>query len=310
MGTADVAGIVEIDEDLVRGLLKDQHPDLAGLDLRLVDGGWDNQVWRLGEELAVRLPRTERAPGLLGKEARWLPVLAPRLPLPVPVAVRRGAPSARVPRPWTVAAWVPGAPGDLAPISRADDGALRLAAFLRALHRDAPADAPGSADRGGPLGPRTDGVLWQLDQVATDGVVGGHPVQALRDVWDDAAAAPGWTGAPQWLHGDLHPANIVTSGGTLCGVLDFGDMCTGDPATDLAAAWVLLPAGAAPRFLAAYAHPHAAPDPAMIRRARGWAVLRALALIGIGQAGDRGLPGGKPTWGRAGFAALDRVLGS
>ncbi|MGH3379581.1 MAG: phosphotransferase [Actinoallomurus sp.] len=113
-------------------------------------------------------------------------------------------------------------------------------------------------------------------------------------------------GGPRvWLHGDLHPANVVADG-TLAGVVDFGELCAGDPATDLAAAWVLLPAGAAPRFLSAYANT----DEAMIRRARGWAVLRGMGLISIGRAGDLGLPGGKPTWGPAGRSTIENVLAS
>ena len=111
-------------------------------------------------------------------------------------------------------------------------------------------------------------------------------------------------GSPLWLHGDLHPANVVVSGGTLSGVIDFGELCAGDPAADLAAAWMLLPSGAAERFFAAYGMA----DAAMIRRARGWAVLHGSSLIAIGRAGEEGLPGGKSTWGPAGRAALDRVL--
>ncbi len=101
-----------------------------------------------------------------------------------------------------------------------------------------------------------------------------------------------------WLHGDPHPANVVVADGTLAGVLDFGELCAGDPATDLAAAWLLLPPGAAPRFFGAYARA----DEAVIRPARGWAVLRALSLIDIGRAGELGLSGGKATWGPAGRA--------
>jgi aminoglycoside phosphotransferase (APT) family kinase protein len=84
---------VEIDEPLVRFLLREQHPDLAELELREVPGGWDNRMWRLGEDLAIRLPLTPHAPYLLGNERRWVPVLAPRLPLPVPEPVRAGEPS-------------------------------------------------------------------------------------------------------------------------------------------------------------------------------------------------------------------------
>lgn len=107
-----------------------------------------------------------------------------------------------------------------------------------------------------------------------------------------------------WVHGDLHPANVVVSDGTLAGVVDFGEMFIGDPAADLAAAWVLLPEGMAPRFFAAYGKV----DEATVRRARGLAVLKSLFLMLMGQNGDRGLPGGKPAWGPAGRAALDRIL--
>jgi aminoglycoside phosphotransferase (APT) family kinase protein len=291
---------VEIDEGLVRSLLREQHPDLAGLDLYQVAGGWDNQLWRLGGELAVRLPRTPRAPSLLRHEHQWLPVVAPRLPLPVPTPVRIGAPSARFPRPWTIARWVPGEPGDRALISRGDHAAHSLAGFLRALHQHAPIQAP-APNRGVPLTTLARAFDQQCHAVAASGVAA-----EVRRVWDEAVSAPDWEGPPVWLHGDLHPANVVVSGGTLAGVIDFGELCAGDPATDLGAAWMLLPAGAAPAFFDAYGHV----NEAMIRRARGWAVLRGVSLIGIGLAGERGLPGGKPTWGPAGWAAVDRVLAS
>lgn len=294
---------ITIDEDLVRSLLKEQHPDLADLAVRPVRGGWDNQLWRLGDALAVRLPRTARAPGLLLKERRWLPDLAPRLPLPVPIPVRTGRPSALFPHTWTVAAWVPGEPADRVPISRGPHAADALAGFLRALHTDAPSGAPVHPERGVRLGTLTDRFDRQFRAVAS------HVPRGVRDVWDEAIAAPEWDGPPRWLHGDLHPANVVVSDGTLSGVLDFGELCAGDPAMDLAAAWLLLPGtDAVSHFLDAYAHAHARVDTAMLRRARGWAVLRSLALVDIGRAGERGLPGGKRTWGTAGQAALDRLL--
>ena len=289
----------EIDESLVRSLVREQHPDLAGLKLREVDGGWDNQLWRLGDELAVRMPRTARAPSLLRNEHRWMPVLAPLLPLPVPAPVRIGEPSARFPRPWTITTWVPGEPADRTSVTRDQDAADRLAGFLRALHRPAPAEAPANPDRGVPLTAFTREFATSLH--AVDGIE-----SEVRDVWDDAVSAPAWEGPPVWLHGDLHPANVVIADGTLAGVLDFGELCAGDPATDLSAAWLLLPSGAAARFFDAYANA----DADTIRRARGWAVRRGLGLIGIGRAGDLGLPGGKTTWGPAGRSALDRVLAS
>ncbi|GAB3588497.1 aminoglycoside phosphotransferase family protein [Amycolatopsis endophytica] len=288
----------EITAALVRDLLAEQHPDLAGLPIREVAGGWGNQQWRLGDELAVRMPRAENAPDLLRKEHRWLPVLAPRLPLPVPVPVRIGAPSARFPKPWTVMTWVPGLPLDLASLSRGEHSADTLAGFLRALHVEAPSDAPVSADRGGHPKECADGFEQFLHAVAL------RDPGEVRAVWEDAVAAPAWEGPPLWVHGDLHPANVVVSDGTLSGVIDFGDLFAGDPAWDLAAAWVILPDGAAARFFERYA----LADRATIRRARGLAVLKSLFLLLMGLNGDRGLPGGKPHWGLLGRAALGRAV--
>ncbi|MEU2424966.1 aminoglycoside phosphotransferase family protein [Streptomyces sp. NPDC007851] len=292
---------IEITAELVQGLLKDQHPDLAELPVREVAGGWGNQMWRLGDELAVRMPRLEGAPDLLRKECRWLPLLAPRLPLPVPTPVRIGEPSARFPWHWSIMTWVHGEPLDHSSISRGAHAADTLAGFLRALHVAAPADAPASADRGAHPKNCTEGFEGFLRAVTPGGPA--FDVRAVRAVWDDAVAAPEWEGPRVWLHGDLHPANVVVSDGTLSGVIDFDAMFAGDPAWDLAAAWVLLPAGAGPRFFEVYARA----DEATVRRARGLAAMKSLFLVLMGQSGDRGLPGGKPAWGPAGHAALERV---
>src|SRR5882762_2839226 len=280
---------VKFEQGLVRALLRDQHPDLADLELRDVSGGWDNQQWRLGEELAVRLPRTERAPALLDTEQTWLPILAEGLPLPTPTPVRIGKPSSLFEHTWTIARWVEGEPADRAPITRIEAAEV-LAGFLRALHRQAPANAPANPSRGIPLA-GLQGVAGWFDVIADYA-----DADAAREVWEKALAAPAWAGAPVWLHGDLHPANVVVRDGMLAGVIDFGDLCAGDPATDLSAAWILLPADAVSRFFDAYEHA----DEATITRARGWAVLRAVNLVAIGQAGRLGRPGGKPTWELAG----------
>ncbi|GAA2805110.1 hypothetical protein GCM10020219_091000 [Nonomuraea dietziae] len=149
---------------------------------------------------------------------------------------------------------------------------------------------------------RCTGGFEQFLQAIDPDAVGDVP--AVRAVWADAVAAPEWEGPSVWVHGDLHPANVVVSDGTLSGVIDFGALFAGDPAWDLGAAWVLLPAGAAARFFDAYGHA----DEAAIRRARGLAAMKSLFLMLMGQNGDRGIPGGKPNWGPAGRAALDRVL--
>ncbi|MEV6423977.1 aminoglycoside phosphotransferase family protein [Streptomyces sp. NPDC051662] len=295
---------IEITAELVRDLLRDQHPDLADHPVRLGARGWDNQLWRLGDDLAVRLPwATESADALLRKEHAWLPALAPHLPLPVPVPQRLGEPSERFPRPWIVTTWVPGTPADRAPVTRAEEAADALATFLTALHRPAPDGAPTGRGRGGTL---ADGAEQFAQQLASATELGLIPdPSAVRAIWEDATAAPDRVGPALWLHGDLHPANILTADGTFCGVIDFGDLCAGDPAYDLAAAWILLPDGATDHFHAAY---QPAPDAAALRRARGWAVQRALVGILVGDAGVHGRPGGKPTWGPPAHAALRRLI--
>lgn len=298
---------IDISAEFVRDLLRDQHPDLADRPVRLGARGWDNQLWRLGDDLAVRLPwATEGADELLLKEHTWVPALAPRLPLPVPVPQRLGEPSARFPRRWIVTTWVPGEPADRAPVTRGAVSADALAAFLTALHQPAPEEVDtGGRGRGGPLSGSSEWVEKQIADAVERELISEGDAEDVRAVWDDAATAPDWAGPPLWLHGDLHAANVVTADGALCGVIDFGDLFAGDPACDLSAAWTLLPDGAAERCFAAYGH---ALDAATMRRARGWVVIRGLAGLHIGDAGVHGRPGGKATWGPAGRAALRRVL--
>ncbi|MGW8971320.1 aminoglycoside phosphotransferase family protein [Streptomyces platensis] len=293
----------EINADLIAELLREQHPDLADLPLTFGARGWDNQLWRLGDELAVRLPwATEDADELLLKEHSLLPALAPHLPLQVPVPQRLGQPSGRFPRPWIVTTWVAGEPADRAPATRGVEAADTLAAFLTALHQPAPDDAPRGRHRGGPLADVDEGFAHFLKETTNLGLI-PNP-DTVREVWNDALAAPDWTGPSVWLHGDLHPANILTKDGNFCGVVDFGDMCAGDPACDLAAGWLLLPDGAIDRFHQSYS---SAADTATLRRSRGWALLKALVCLHIGDNGVHGRPGGKATWGPPAEAALQRL---
>ncbi|GAA2815163.1 phosphotransferase [Kitasatospora sp. CM 4170] len=295
---------IEITAEVVRDLLRDQHPDLADRPVTFGARGWDSQLWRLGEDLAVRLPwATESADALLRKEHAWVPGLAPRLPLPVPVPQRLGTPSERFARHWIVTTWVPGDPADRAPVTRGAEAADALAAFLTALHRPAPDGAPVGRGRGGPLAEYAEGFARTLAEATGLGLI--PDPDAVRTVWEDAAAAPAWAGPALWLHGDLHPANVLTADGTISGVVDFGDLCAGDPACDLAAPWILLPDGAAEDFHRAYG---AAADAATLRRARGWAVMRALTGLLIGEAGRLGRPGGKPTWAPPAAASLRRLV--
>ena len=253
----------------------------------------------LGDDLAVRLPRHTQDAELLLKEHTLLPALAPRLPLQIPVPQRLGQPSERFPSHWIVTTWVGGDPADRAPATRGAEAADTLAAFLAALHQPAPDHAPAGQDgQGGPLAGTGEGFAHSLKEATERGLVSDP--DAVREVWDDALAAPDWTGSALWLHADLHPANLLTADGNFCGVVDFGDMCAGDPACDLAACWILLPDGFTGRFHQSYSP---AADAATLRRARGWALRQALANLLIAE-------GGGPvfaSWGPPARAALRRL---
>lgn len=255
-------------------LIAAQHPSFRG-PLRAVAAGWDNEVFRLGDDLAVRLPRRASAARLIEHEQRWLPALAAVLPVPVPVPLAAGVPGDGFPWCWSIVPWFEGERLLALPVAERDALAVDLAAVLIALHRPAPADAPHNPVRGVPLRDRDDVVRARL----TD--------PTLLALWDDALAAPRWKGAPLWVHGDVHPGNIVVHRGAIAALLDFGDLCAGDPACDLAVAWLAF--GAHGRGLFRHALVDGADDrydDAMWRRARGWA--SAMATL-VADADDPGL---------------------
>jgi aminoglycoside phosphotransferase (APT) family kinase protein len=262
---------VDVTEALVARLLRAQHPDLAGLPVRLVDHGWDNAVARLGPDLAVRLPRRAVAVPLLRAEQRWLPVLARRLALAVPEPVRLGRPSPAFPWPWSVVPWFDGTvAADLPPADRRA-WARVLADAVAGLHVPAPRTAPVNPVRGGPLAARDAVVRRRLAALPP-----GDRARLLG-LWDRLAAVPGWSRRRTWIHGDLHPANLVCVDGALRAVIDFGDLAAGDPATDLATAWLTFdePGRAAFRARVQERRPV---DAATWRRARGWALVLGSAM--------------------------------
>ena len=263
---------VDVTTDLVRALLADQHPDLAALPLVHVEDGWDNAMFRLGDILALRMPRRAAGGVLIHTEQRWLPQVAPGLPLQTPVPVRIGAPGRGYPFGWSIVPWLAGEPSDLAP-PHAEQGEV-LAAFLTALHRPAPADAPHNPYRGSvALMVRADAFEQRhAAAVATHGPLD----PALRRCWAAGAATP--IDAPRtWFHGDLHGRNVLVKDGRLAGVIDWGDMAAGDAACDLASVWMLLPdREARRRAMAAYPA-----SEATWTRARGWAALMTVMLLSI-----------------------------
>jgi aminoglycoside phosphotransferase (APT) family kinase protein len=285
MANPTPAAELEISADLVRRLLAGQHPDLAGLPVEPLANGWDNALFRLGDRLVARLPRRAAGAGILLNEQRWLPSLAPRLPLPVPVPVRTGGPGEGYPWPWSVTEYLPGTPAADDPPFDRRRAAADLGAFFGALHRPAPPDAPANPARGVPLERRAGTFAKNLETLA-----GQVDRAAVLAAWAAALAAPPWDAAPVWLHGDPHPANILIRDGRVNGVLDFGDITAGDPASDLSLAWMLLPAECHGEFRAAYAAANGgaadggaadggAGGDATWARARGWALNLAVVFL-------------------------------
>jgi aminoglycoside phosphotransferase (APT) family kinase protein len=292
MSTGTPPAEVPIDAALVAGLLADQHPDLARLPLREVAAGWDNAMFRLGDRLAVRLPRRVAAAGLIAHEQAWLPELADRLALPVPAPVRVGRPGRGYPWAWSVQPWIPGAPADRrAPMA---SQAQPFAEFLRSLHQAAPAGAPANPVRGVPLHQRADAVEERMRRLAAR----THSItERVRGIWQAALDAP-IDVPPTWLHGDLHPRNVLVERGAIAGVIDWGDITAGDRATDLAAIWMLFASSDARQAALTTYGPI---SEATMQRARGWAVLFGVVLLDTGLADN-------PRNAAIGARALRRVV--
>jgi aminoglycoside phosphotransferase (APT) family kinase protein len=262
---------IDLDERLVARLIRDQFPEFARLELLAPLVGWDNAMFRLGPDLVVRLPRRQVAAPLIENEQRWLPVLARRLTVPIPAPVRMGLSTDYYPWRWSIVPWSPGAP---LTATRAPDRATAapdLAAFLVELHLAAPADAPANAVRGVPLETR--------DAVVRERLASGLVPHAreLLARWTSLLDSPRWPFPPVWLHGDLHPANLLTLGGRLSAVIDFGDLTSGDPATDLAVGWLAFDHEGRETLFAGLGAQHRA-DPHLLARAEAWAIVLATAF--------------------------------
>jgi aminoglycoside phosphotransferase (APT) family kinase protein len=267
---------VDVTLDVVRRLVADQMPDLADRQLGMLAHGWDNVMVRIGDDFVARLPRRAVAVELLLHEQRWLPDLALlRLPLPIPVPVRVGRPGHGYPWPWSVVPYLPGGVAALTPPADRGHAAVTLATFLAALHVPAPPAAPRNPLRGVPLSHRAASLAENLARLGA--TVDSHLVTRM---FRAAVTATTWDRIPVWLHGDLHPANILVDGGRLSAVIDFGDLTVGDPATDLAVSWMLLPADSRGTFCNTYAAASQHPaDEALWIRARAWALVLSAAFL-------------------------------
>ncbi|MEX3099280.1 MULTISPECIES: aminoglycoside phosphotransferase family protein [unclassified Streptomyces] len=264
--------MTDIDAGLVQALIADQFPEWADLPVRPVPRqGWDNRTFRLGEELSVRLPSAEGYVAAVVKEDRWLPFLARELRTPVPAPVAVGRPASAYPFPWSVRRWLPGDTVESGAVDRVQL-TRDLGDFLHRL-RDVPAED-------GPVAGRHS---WYRgchpsvygDQVAESLVTlaDAVDVSACREVWSEAMGSV-WGSTPVWFHGDVSAGNLLVRDGKLAAVIDFGTCGTGDPACDLVIAWTYFEGVEREVFREAVGLPDE-----VWRRARGWALWKALAVL-------------------------------
>ena len=265
------AADVRIDLPLVRRLLAAQFPQWASLAVEPVESaGWDNTIFRLGSDLTVRLPRRRVSAEHVRNEHRWLPVLAPLLPLAVPVPLGHGVPGEGYPWHWTVCRWLTGELAALTHVADLGRAATSLARFIAALQAIDPAGGSVHEFRGVSLAAHDHNTRASA-AVLQDSL----DVGPVLGVWEAALAVPAWAGQPVWMHGDLHPANLLVEDHELRAVIDFGLLGVGDPACDLMVAWTYLSADSRDVFRSALAV-----DDATWSRGRGWALhigLRAAA---------------------------------
>lgn len=265
---------LDIDETLVGRLIAGQFPQWAHLPVtRVRSSGTDNAIFRLGDDMAVRLPRIHWAVDQVALEQQWLPRLAPSLPLAVPVPLARGEPAEGYPHDWSIVPWLAGDDATAERIPDLSRAAADMAGFLSALRRFEPEGGPLPGDpttgRGVPLAARD-----AYTRKAIASLHGLVDVAAVTEAWETALAAPAWDGPPVWIHGDLQSGNLLATRGRLSAVIDWGCLGLGDPACDLIIAWTLFSGESRAAFRAALEV-----DDASWARGRGWALSIALVAL-------------------------------
>ncbi|GHG54629.1 aminoglycoside phosphotransferase family protein [Streptomyces griseocarneus] len=262
-----------VDDALVRRLVAGQFPRWAGLAVeRFPSGGTVNGMYRLGDDMVVRLPLVKGGAEDVSMEREWLPRLAPLLATAIPEVLGAGEPAEGYPWPWSVYRWRGGENPEAGALSEPVPLAGDLAGFVAAMRSITLPGAP-TAHRGGPLASLdadTRAAIEELRRIPQEDV----DCDAVTAVWEDALRAPGWDGPPVWLHADLMPGNLLVAGGRLTSVIDFGCMGVGDPACDLFPAWNLLPADARQVFRDALGV-----DDATWNRGRGRTLSQALIAL-------------------------------
>ena len=263
-----------IDAALVRRLVDAQFPQWRGLPVRPVEhDGWDNRTFRLGDALSIRLPSAEGYVEQVAKEQRWLPRLAPLLPVAIPQPVAQGSPGEGYPFPWSVYRWLPGTPVVLAgDVSRDAALADAIGRFLVALRAAPTEGAPEPGTHNFFRGARP--AVYEEEALAAFALLDDPWRARARGLWDEATASR-WQGDPVWFHGDVAPGNLLLdASGALSAVIDFGTSGVGDPACDLVPAWTMFEGDARDAFVASVGL-----DDEAWSRARGWALWKAAITV-------------------------------
>jgi aminoglycoside phosphotransferase (APT) family kinase protein len=265
---------LSIDRSLVVELVAAQFPQWANLPVRAVaSAGTDNAIYRLGSDLAVRLPRIASATAQIFKEHVWLPRLMSLLPFALPFPVAMGQPSERYPWHWSVYRWLEGQDAQNLAIVNEGETADYLAHFIRTLRR---VPVSGWPEPGPPVGTRAVPLITRdaPTRAAIAESVGMVDTDAVMTAWESVLDVPGWHGPPVWTHGDLLPGNLLVRSNRISGVIDFSCLGVGDPACDLIVAWALLSAQTRNIFRAALTV-----DDATWMRGLGWAL--SIGLIAL-----------------------------
>lgn len=264
---------VNIDLALVQHLIKTQFPHWSHLKLLLVeDSGTDNVMFRLGNDMSVRLPRKADAEAAITKECTWLPKLAPQLPLAIPEPLAKGEAGERYPFHWSICHWHKGTNASLDNINNPQKMAFDLAAFIKELQSIDTTDGPlptHPLHRGTPLAGRDEVTRTSIKEL--EGMI---DTETALKVWEAALELPTWQKPPVWIHGDLHYGNMLAHKGTLTAIIDFGAMRVGDPACDLMTAWNLFTADIRKTY-----HSALAVDDATWLRGRAWALSVAVHAL-------------------------------
>lgn len=257
---------VKIDIPLIKNLLYSQHQDLAHLPLEFMGAGWDNEMYRLGDDYIIRIPRRQIAVELIENEQKWLNSISKRIDsnIQIPEHIRIGQPEHGYPWTWSVLPWIK---GNMAIEGYpASDQVKPLVQFLQQLHIiDHENVAPNNSVRGVPLADRLESIESRMKELKTNTSFLSSRIEAI---WETALSTS-FTEEKRWIHGDLHPRNILVNDKKITAIIDWGDMTSGDIASDLACIWMLFEEqNARQEFIQLYGM-----DENLIKRSKGWAVM-------------------------------------